>query len=123
MKKNLDSREDVQIMVKCFYESVFEDVMLAPIFMASLGEDMAPHYARMTDFWEDQILGTFKFQGNPMKVHIELVERFSFDNDLFDIWLRLFNHNVDSLFVGENADRAKEQAANIATVMRLKIKI
>jgi hemoglobin len=123
MKKNLDSREDIQLMVKTFYESVFEDVMLAPIFITSLGKDVAPHYARMTDFWEDQILGTFKFEGNPMKVHMELAERFSFDNDLFDIWLRLFNLNVDSLFIGEYADKAKEQAANIATVMRLKMKV
>ena len=123
MKKDLNSREDVQLMVKTFYENVFEDVMLAPIFISSLGNDMAPHYARMTDFWEDQILGTFKFEGNPMKVHMELAERFSFDNDLFDIWLKLFNLNVDSLFVGENADKAKEQAANIATVMRLKMKV
>ena len=38
MKKNLDSREDVQLMVKTFYESVFEDVMLAPIFITSLGK-------------------------------------------------------------------------------------
>lgn len=109
-------------MVTTFYESVFEDVMLAPIFIKSLGDDLDSHYSRMTDFWEDQILNTFKFEGNPMKVHLELAERFSIDSDLFDIWLNLFNINIDRLFEGENAEKAKEQAASIAMVMRLKMK-
>ncbi|MFT4525681.1 MAG: hemoglobin [Bacteroidia bacterium] len=122
MKEDFKSREDVNLMVKTFYESVFEDVMLAPIFITSLGNDLEPHYSRMTDFWEDQVLGTSNFEGNPMKVHMELAERFRIDNDLFDIWLNLFNLNVDSLFEGENAEKAKEQASNIAMVMRLKMK-
>mgnify|MGYP002637718955 CR=1 FL=1 len=122
MKEDLKSREDVQLMVRTFYENVFEDVMLAPIFISVLGNNMDAHYSKMADFWEDQIFGSFKFEGNPMKVHIELSERFSIDSDLFDIWLNLFNLNVDQLFVGENAEKAKEQAGNIAMVMRLKMK-
>lgn len=122
MKQDLTSRKDIQLMVTTFYESVFEDVMLAPIFIKSLGDDLDSHYSRMTDFWEDQILNTFKFEGNPMKVHLELAERFSIDSDLFDIWLNLFNINIDRLFEGENAEKAKEQAASIAMVMRLKMK-
>ncbi|MFT4681850.1 MAG: hemoglobin [Flavobacteriales bacterium] len=122
MKEDFKSREDVNLMVKTFYESVFEDVMLAPIFITSLGDDLEPHYSRMTDFWEDQVLGSFKFEGNPMKVHMELSQHFKMDNDLFDVWLNLFTSTVDNLFEGENADKAKQQAINIATVIRLKMK-
>ena len=96
--------------------------MLAPVFVTTLGADMTDHYERMADFWEDQVLGTSKFEGNPMQVHLELAEKFNLDSDQFDVWLKLFNAAVDGLFAGPNAEKAKLQAANISTVMRVKMK-
>ena len=121
--KDITSRDEVNHLVTSFYQNVLEEVMLAPVFVATLGADMSNHYERMTDFWEDQILGTFKFDGNPMKVHLELAEKFNLDNDQFDIWLRIFHSTVDEQYVGPNADKAKEQAMNIATVMRVKMNL
>ena len=121
--KDISNRPDINLLVSTFYESVLEEVMLAPVFVATLGADMTAHYERMTDFWEDQILGTSKFSGNPMQVHMELAEKFNLDSDQFDTWLRLFNTAVDNLFSGPNAEKAKVQASNISTVMRVKMKI
>ena len=121
--KDINSREDVYNLVTTFYQNVLEEVMLAPVFIATLGNDMNPHYERMTDFWEDQLLDSFKFDGNPMKVHLEMAHKFNLDNDQFDIWLQLFNMTVDSLYAGPKAEKAKEQATNIATVMRVKMNL
>ena len=40
---------------------------------------------------------------------------------LFKIWLHHFNTTVDELFKGENAEKIKTQALNIATIMQIKI--
>ena len=121
--KDISTRPDINLMVSSFYESVLEEVMLAPVFVSTLGADMTSHYERMADFWEDQILGSAKFEGNPMQVHLELAEKFNLDSDQFDVWLRLFNSTVDKLFVGPNAEKAKLQAENISTIMRVKMKL
>ena len=124
MKMDIRTREDVELMVSSFYDNVMEDVMLAPIFISTTGIDMIKLHSRMSDFWEDQLFGTSKYDGNPMmKVHIKLSERIAINGDLFDIWLNLFNSTVNSNFEGSRASLAKEQALNIATIMRVKMRM
>jgi hemoglobin len=42
-------------------------------------------------------------------------------SELFKIWLRHFDTSVDDLFVGNNAEKIKTNALNIATVLQIKI--
>ena len=39
----------------------------------------------------------------------------------FRRWTYLFNLTIDELFEGENAERAKQRALSIATVMQVKL--
>jgi len=56
-----------------------------------------------------------------MAVHKNLNTKTPLEPQHFRQWLYLFNATIDELFAGRHADLAKQQAANIAAVMQMKI--
>ena len=56
-----------------------------------------------------------------MNVHRHLNKMFPLKADHFKQWTTLFNATIDELFSGENAERAKQRALSIATVMQMKL--
>jgi hemoglobin len=39
----------------------------------------------------------------------------------FDQWVLLFNETINELYTGENAEKLKDRAKNIAVIMQMKI--
>ena len=68
MKRELNQREDIQILIHTFYGRVREDEMLGPIFNGIV-EDWPAHLDRLTDFWETSLLLSGSYKGNPTKAH------------------------------------------------------
>lgn len=121
MKKDIENREDIVLLVNTFYDQVNENTVLAPIFNEVAKTNWELHLPKMYSFWASLILGEHSFTGNPMQKHVALSKLTSMTDIEFNEWLTLFNKTVDGLFEGNKADEAKERAANIARLMVHKI--
>jgi len=122
MKSDIVSRKDIETMVRTFYEKVKQDAVIGPIFNDVAKVNWEKHLPVMYDFWENTILFTGGYSGNPMKPHQELHRIFPLEEKHFTRWLELFKSTVDELFSGEKAELAKQRAMSIATIMQVKFR-
>lgn len=121
MKKDILSRNDVELLVNSFYDKVKENKIIGPIFNDVAKINWEEHLPKMYSFWASILLGEHSFTGNPMKVHVNLGKMTTMSEIEFNEWLILFNETINELFEGENANEAKIRAANIARLMLHKI--
>lgn len=121
MKRDIENRADIELLVNTFYDKVQINSLLGPIFNDIARVDWDHHLPRMYQFWAGLLLGEPGFSGNPMRKHVELSRMTSITETEFSEWLRLFDETTDELFAGEKAEEAKVRAANIAKMMLYKI--
>ncbi len=114
-KKDIQTRNDIKLMVDTFYDYVNQSDILGFIFNDLAQVNWGMHLPKMYSFWASMLLGEQSFSGNPMQIHIML----SFETDMstkqFNEWLYLFNKTIDELFEGEIANEAKLRASRIAS--------
>lgn len=116
-RPDLDSRENIAFFVDRFYQRLFADEQLAPIFVDVAEIDLAVHLPHIKDYWCKLLLGDKKYQRHTMDIHRRLHAKRPLQADDFERWLAFFNETVDEYFVGERALRAKQVAAAIAANM------
>jgi len=119
--KDIESRADLEVFTRKFYNSLLEDNRVSYIFTDVAKIDLEEHLPKITDFWELSIFHTGPYHNNPMHVHMQLNDKEQLTNAHFDIWLMHFNTTVDDLFVGGNAEKIKTRALSIATIMKIKV--
>ena len=121
MKRKIENRADVDELVERFYAKALKDPLIGFIFTEIAKIDPVYHFPRIQDFWASILLETHHFQGNVMQVHLFLNRKVSLEPAFFERWLAHWDATVDELFSGERAERAKQRAHSIATMMQLKI--
>jgi hemoglobin len=121
MKRDIENRDDIELLVNSFYDKIRTNVILGHIFNDVAKVDWETHLPKMYSFWASLLLGEHSFSGNPMMKHVELSKMTAMTETEFSEWLSLFNQTVDDLFEGERAEEAKTRAANIARLMLFKI--
>lgn len=122
-KKEISSRKEVFELVNIFYSRIRKDEFLGTIFnkILTTEEIWDGHLDKLTDFWETNLFDVIKFKGNPMKAHqkVDTTFNYTINQDHFYEWLKLWNSTVDSLFVGEKAEMAKERARRMSTHLHI----
>ncbi|MBS1947398.1 MAG: group III truncated hemoglobin [Bacteroidetes bacterium] len=121
MKKDIETRKDIELLVNEFYERVKNDDLIAFIFTAVRKVDWNKHLPVMYDFWENILFQSGTYYGNPMALHKQLHQQVPLKQEYFQRWVYLFDQTVDDLFYGENASLVKKRASSIAEVMQMKI--
>ena len=121
MKKDIETRTDIELLVNSFYQSIQKDDLIGPIFNNIARVNWEEHLPKMYDFFETIILGHKGFKGNPMETHFKLNQKFPLKTEHFERWKGLFQTNIDSLFSGTIAEEAKQKASSIADLMFFKI--
>ena len=121
MKKLIENDDDVRLLVRSFYDKVFQDEMLSPFFAHAAKNNWEGHLKTIDSFWSNIIFYTGGYVGNPMEVHKKMHQFKPLNKESFERWLSLFNETVDELFEGDKAALAKQRAYSIATVMQMKI--
>lgn len=121
-KVQIENREDINLLVRTFYQKVRKDNVLGPIFN-SIISDWESHFIVLTDFWEAQLFLKRKYYGNPVVVHQEVDVKMnnSITSEHFGLWLNLWFETIDTLFEGETAWIAKNRAQKMSTMLFLKI--
>ncbi len=117
MKKEIETIEDIKLLVDTFYTKVREDVLLADIFNHRIQDRWPEHLQKMYRFWQTVLLGEHTYQGSPFAPHAQL----QVSKQHFDRWLALFHSTVCELFVGELAEEAKWRSIKMAEMFLYKI--
>ena len=118
MKKDIESKADIELLVDAFYEKVKTDPVIGAFFKKINWEH---HLPVMYNFWENAIFYTGSYSGNPLHTHQHIHQLFPLTKEHFDAWIQLFISTIDDFFEGEKAALAKQRAISIATVMQIKI--
>ncbi|WP_144958965.1 group III truncated hemoglobin [Gillisia sp. Hel_I_86] len=121
MKKDISTREDIQLLVDSFYMQVKEDPTIGYIFNDVAKVDWDKHLPKMYSFWETLLLGKMSFKGNPIQKHMELSKNTEINKVHFDQWLFLWSGTIDAHFEGPIAEEAKTKGKSIAGLMLFKI--
>ncbi|MBL0024632.1 MAG: group III truncated hemoglobin [Saprospiraceae bacterium] len=121
MKKDIESKEDIVLLVNTFYDSVKENKTIGYIFSDVAKINWETHLPKMYSFWASVLLAEQSYTANPMIKHIALSKITPMTETEFNEWLLLFTKTVDDLFAGQIASDAKFKAGNIARLMLHKI--
>ncbi|HUM52725.1 MAG TPA: group III truncated hemoglobin [Chitinophagales bacterium] len=121
MKHDIQTRDDLYLLVKTFYEKLFADELLKTIFIDVAKIKLEEHLPILVDFWDSILLDGDTYRRNQMEKHTELNKRFRLEKQHFDQWIFLWNQTIDELFIGEKAEHAKFRAKSIADIMSYKM--
>lgn len=115
--KDIENRNDIELMVDTFYDLVRKDDLLGPIFNQVIKDNWPKHLDTMYRFWQTVLLHEFAYKGSPFLPHSKL----PIDEHHFERWLKLFNTCLDKNFEGKIADEAKWRAQKMAEMFMYKL--
>lgn len=121
MKRDIESREDLHVLMEKFYTKLLNDEVIAYIFTDVAKIDLTHHLPVLVDFWEMVLFDASTYKKNAIQPHLALHQQSRFRKEHFETWLKHFNATVDELFEGERAFAAKQKAQSIAAIMQIKI--
>ena len=121
-KLQLQSREEVSLLVHRFYEKIRRHAVLGPIFNGII-TDWDAHLITLTDFWETQLFLKRTYLGNPVAAHQEVDARMhhTITPEHFGLWMNLWFETLDEGFEGETAWIAKNRAQKMSTMFYLQL--
>ena len=117
MKKDIETRADIDCLMNRFYECAVGDRVIGYLFTEVAQLDLERHLPVIGDFWETLLFGTGDYQKhgrNPLQIHAALDQKSPLVAAHFRRWLELFEASVDESFAGERADFIKLRARAIA---------
>ncbi len=117
MKKDIESREDIKLLVDAFYQKVLADEVLAVFFARVVAENWEKHVNLMYDFWDNVIFFTGAYSGNPMYLHVHIDHIHSLKTIHFQKWVAIFTDTIRSMYSGNKTNLAIAKAENIASIM------
>lgn len=113
--QDITNSSDVELLVKTFYSNLLLNEEVKPIFAHV---DFEKHMPHMIAFWEFVLLDKEGYTTNVFDKHVNLALK----AEHFEIWLNSFENTVNSLFSGENAQKAIFRAKTIAFSFESKLK-
>ena len=120
MKRDIENREDIDLLMHEFYAVAIEDNSIGYIFTDVARLNLEHHLPIIGDFWETMLFqtGAYARHGrNPLQVHGEIAEKTPLLFEHFERWLEIFTETVDANFEGDRADFIKMRARAIANRM------
>lgn len=114
---DINTLEDIQLLVNTFYSRVRENKLLGPIFNEKIGDRWPEHLEKMYRFWQTVLLEVHTYSGSPFPPHAKL----PVSQEHFDNWLKLWHGTIDEFFAGEKAEDAKWRGDRMAEMFMYKI--
>jgi hemoglobin len=120
--RDIEDLKDLELLITRFYQRLLVDPLVGHFFTEVVQLDLERHIPRIAQFWESTLFQTGGYQGDPMGIHLQLHSRSPMESEHFAAWLGHFSATVDEMYMGRNAELAKQRAYSIATLMQVKIK-
>lgn len=118
--KDIETTEDIKLLVETFYTHVMNDEILAPVFV-KLNFDLESHLPIMIAFWSGILLDIHSYKGNPVKVHQQINSIAKLSSIHFERWLAIWAETTRTLFSGIITEEAISRSKSIAVVMQSKL--
>jgi len=118
---DIGNREDIDKLVRLFYEQATKDELIGHYFTTVIPIDWNHHIPTIVSFWENILFSTGAYKGGMLFKHMNLDYLSAFKTVHFDRWLDIWKETVDKLFEGERATEVKFRATNIAMIMQTKL--
>ena len=112
------SEDDLRRLVQTFYGRIRQDALLGPIFNGAI-DDWDHHLGKLQAFWSSVMLGSGRYKGQPMAVHLR--QEAHMTPEAFARWLQLWNETTTDLLDPLAARALQEKAARIAESLTLGI--
>lgn len=122
MRKPIENRDDLTLLVATFYYKIRADEEIGFFFNETI-TNWEEHLEKLIDFWETNLFAVKKYKGNPILAHNAVDKRFDqrITSNEFGIWLNLWFQTLDELFEGENVDILKRRARKMGTFLYMNI--
>lgn len=121
MSRDIETRADIEQVLKAFYSQVFQDPVIGYFFTQVVPLNLETHIPLIADFWEAVVLGHRTYSKNVMEVHQHIHQLSAIQKEHLDRWVALFTQTVDRHFTGEKATLMKQRAMSVATLMDIKL--
>ncbi|MCO6461217.1 MAG: group III truncated hemoglobin [Saprospiraceae bacterium] len=121
MKRDISSLEDIENIIRIFYERVRSDNEIGFFFTEVVQINWERHIPNMCSFWESVLFYSGDYSGNPLSAHRAIHKKYNTQPNHFKKWLYLFNAVIDNDYSGPNAEKMKHHARSIALVMQKNI--
>lgn len=112
---------EIARLVDAFYRRVRADPVLAPVFIAAIGEEATAweaHASRLCRFWSSLMRRSGAYHGDPYSAHLRLP---GLTPGMFEHWLALFGSTCAAQFPPEVAAGFTERAERVARSLRMGI--
>lgn len=113
MVKDIGSREDIERMMRQFYDRLLRIPDMQKVFE---NVDMEAHMPHIVHFWSFVLLDEEGYKTNVFDKHLSLPIK----TPQFDIWLEVFIKNADAHFAGPVTELAKSRATSLAFTFKAK---
>ena len=122
LARDIEDRKDLEMLITRFYQRLMVDPVIGHFFTEVVQLDLEHHIPRIAQFWESTLFQTGGYQGDTMGIHLQLHAQSPMEATHFAVWLEHFSATVDEMYMGRNAELAKQRAYSIAMLMQVKIK-
>ncbi|HET8839357.1 MAG TPA: group III truncated hemoglobin [Flavobacteriaceae bacterium] len=117
MRKEIENKDDIVLLVDTFYGKVRQDELLSPIFNEVIKNNWPQHLAKMYRFWGSVLLSEKSYRGNPFMPHSVL----PIEKNHFDRWLKLFHQTLSENFVGRISEEAIWRSGKMAEMFQMNL--
>jgi hemoglobin len=121
--KDIETREDILLIVRKFYELLLADDRINFFFtkITSIDKHLEEHLETLATFWEQSLFLKGGYSNNMFQIHKNVHEKSPLKKEHYDIWLTHLNSSIDVNFEGKHAEQMKTQALSMATVLQIKL--
>ena len=111
---NTITRENLEILMRLFYEKALLDDEIGTFFELELGSDTSngewtEHIDLLVDFWASQFLGEEQYKGDPFGPHFTII---GLEEKDFNRWVELFSESSDNVYTPDISHLFKEKGVH-----------
>ena len=121
MKKDIETREELEAFLWAFYKKAFADELIGRFFTEVVPLDLNTHIPVIANFWESVAFNKPSYRKNVMEVHQHIHDLSKIKKEHLDRWVKLFTETLGENFEGSKAELMKQRARSIATLMDIKL--
>ena len=121
MKKDIETREELEDFLRAFYKKAFADEMIGHFFTEVVPLDLETHIPVIANFWESVVFNKPSYRKNVMEVHRHIHLLSKIKNEHLDRWVKIFTETLDENFEGSRTELMKQRARSIAALMDIKL--
>lgn len=123
MNRDVETRDDLHMILREFYSRLLSDIKLQPYFEKFREKHILENHLKdLVDFWDSALFYKGSYKKNVMEVHKRIDQEMKLKAEHFEAWLLHFEQAVDQFYQGENSNTLKSRARSIATVMQIKFR-